>query len=231
MVRVNFWLPHLGNVGHASAEIELPSQKNSVYISWWPEENPKFKSVPGGSQSLTEDEQAESRAADISFDINGLNEGEITSWWDKFRLQKNAQYQLTSNNCSGVIVAALKAGGSDSFLPWHMLLSKYNISLNRLSAGTYNSVFISHTFADDISKYRKYVRKNFSQIYSKQNMNFFGVSQELTLTFGERFSTIWTPISALVYCDRVRYYGIMKRTNPILWWIPSQRIGTISLGI
>ena len=116
-VTVYVWLPRRGQVGHASMTLE-----NGTHISLWPGEDKtgkkkKRKKVNKGkkenhserSESLEEDIENEDRSYDSLFDIKGLDEFNIQTWWDNFKIT----WSLLGQNCCKTVIDGLRAGGSE----------------------------------------------------------------------------------------------------------------------
>ena len=72
------------------------------------------KQVIHTSENLQEDIDAEGRYPDHEFQIDGLDEGEIRTWWNGF----NKTSWSWTQNCCQTVVDGLRIGGSDGKLSW-----------------------------------------------------------------------------------------------------------------
>ena len=72
------------------------------------------KQVIHTSENLQEDIDAEGRYPDHEFQIDGLDEGEIRTWWNGF----NKTSWSWTQNCCQTVVDGLRVGGSDGKLSW-----------------------------------------------------------------------------------------------------------------
>lgn len=117
------WLPRDESVGHSSMTLG-----NGTHISLWPDEGKRdllaaFKAGKGRgqggrrnegerSESLEEDLELKGYQYDHIFNIDGLDEDAIQTWWDNF----NTRWNLLSQNCCKTVIDGLRAGGSDGRL-------------------------------------------------------------------------------------------------------------------
>lgn len=114
-VTVYIWLPHNGNVGHAS--MELP---DGTYISWWPEgkdsaKGKKDKGILNWAVSpaviaddLDDDIASEDDRNPVVHKVPVPKVANIKAWWTK---NKYGTYVVLGKNCCDVVINALNAGG------------------------------------------------------------------------------------------------------------------------
>lgn len=192
MIRVYFWLPNDADVGHSSAQIGCTNEGYAAYVSWWPSvpvNSPK--PVSGRANSFATDVAIEKRNADVTFDIEGLDEVAASSWWSSFLATSTSDYNLRSNNCSWAVVAALKAGGSDAFFPWHQFFEKSNIPTTNLPGLIDGSALPSI-----ISKYGQHVIR----LYLEGHYFRFSIKRPL-IEIADDYLSVWSPKDALAYCS------------------------------
>ena len=198
---VNIWLPTAINVGHASAKIGCDGEEFSTYVSWWPSDDPTTKS-PGCYQSECEDLVAEKRKADVSINIEGLDEERAARWWREFRSSGEALYGLSDKNCSWAVVSALKAGGSDKLFPWHQKLESKNLFVARNRGGMFHMLasLLAHTL----------------RLLSLGAGQRFAFLRPL-VNLGDRYSPVWSPTDLFDYCLTLVTNAGRVREGEKLW--------------
>jgi hypothetical protein len=115
--------------GHASMQVD------QTYISWWPETPGQvpskihrnvYSSHPFRNRTFSQDVAAEGQPPDHSILLDGLDESAIKDWWQSFGLTRDGvvfqgplpPWSTLSQNCSNVVVIALRAGGGDKYASW-----------------------------------------------------------------------------------------------------------------
>jgi RHS repeat-associated protein len=114
--------------GHAALKLD-----DGTYISWWPQgENrePKlllpmvYEVTARPDQTYEWDRLLEGQPPDQVIRLSGLDEKAILDWWVKFRKREN-KWKTVSQNCSTVVVEAVKAGGAD--VSWTSTWDAHNL--------------------------------------------------------------------------------------------------------
>ena len=136
MAIVCVWFPHEGHqggidVGHSS--LLLDRIRPPVYISWWPKGavNKDHPSTQGHSvPPYRQDVQLELGNPSRIVSLDCLAETTIAKWWKQAKASGSAfpyarrlqpvsnNYDLWDNNCSTIVLLAMKVGGSEKILPF-----------------------------------------------------------------------------------------------------------------
>jgi hypothetical protein len=205
MIRVFFWLPGRGNVGHASLEIVDDSDGRRTYISWWPKTPLNiYKKAAGTGQSLEDDEQCEGRPADILIEFEslcekGLNEPAIREWWIDFQKKKH-DYGFGGKNCSWVVIEALKAGGSDKYFPWYRITTQRNIPIQSVILPLIAILLrLSLLHGDIAMSARVFFNLQKYAIKFAKGIRPTGSLKLAAVAIADEFSNVWSPRDALAY--------------------------------
>jgi hypothetical protein len=218
MIHTYFWLPRLDQVGHCSALVGSESDEHSCYISWWPATPAgPMKPVLGRSHSPEQDKKAEGRDADAVLQIDDLDEKAASQWWADFASNDHASYNLRSQNCSWAVITALKAAGSDKFIPWHQFFQRFNIpnTLGILDGSASINLVMNYTL--DVMR-----------LYSSGMNAMYSIKRPM-VDVGDEISSTWSPKDALAYCGVLQKNIERARTGAKLW-IPDARTLLAGLG-
>ncbi len=114
--------------GHASMHV------GQAYISWWPmgagRDRSKIHSDiysvhPIMGRNFADDIRDEGIPPNETIRINGLDEGRITTWWERIAPWSASRsgppsmpWSTLDWNCSKVVAMALKEGGGDKYASW-----------------------------------------------------------------------------------------------------------------
>jgi hypothetical protein len=135
MAVVCVWAPHSArgglDVGHSA--LLLDRIHPPAYISWWPDggvdkAHPKTKGhfTPPYRQDVLAEHGNPTRIISLKC----LQETTIAHWWHQVKIHGAAiplapkfqlvssDYDLWYNNCSTIVLTAMKVGGSESLLPF-----------------------------------------------------------------------------------------------------------------
>jgi hypothetical protein len=184
MVTINIWLPEKMNVGHSSLEINCRHGTNSRYISWWPTENNILKTHRGGVNFFEADVKEEGALPNMTWYFDLLDEAKIAEWWDDFLASGKNNYNLISTNCSWAVIKALRAGGSDSKIPWTKFATKYNI------------FFGFPDLSNILYKYSIQVYKT----YRYTSSTAMALKRPL-IDIADEYSSVWSPTDVNSYCE------------------------------
>lgn len=184
MVKINIWLPETINVGHSSLEVDCIKGINSRYISWWPTEDKLHKSHPGGTNTFAEDVKAEGTLPNMIWYLDSLDEQKIAEWWDSFLASGKSNYNLASTNCSWAVIKALRAGGSDTKIPWTKFATKYNIFFG---------------FPDLTNILYKYSVRAY-KTYKYTSNTSMSLKRPL-IDIADEYSSVWSPTDVNSYCN------------------------------
>jgi len=108
---VYVWFNSPTDVGHVSLQV------GEVYMSFWPRDAAKAKAdikigqthAAAFPSSYKVDVRLEGREADSVTRLNRLNEDEMKSHWQRFKLKPD-HYNMRKSNCSTVVAALLELG-------------------------------------------------------------------------------------------------------------------------
>ena len=200
MIRTYFWMPGARQVGHASAQIGCADEAHATYISWWPETGADLKRPVVGTTVTPDDDIAmENKQPDHIVEIDGLDEVAASNWWEKFKADPNSFYHLAVQNCSGVVVNALKEAGADSFFPWYQFKEKSN-----------------YANPDPLPYIRRY-GLHAIRLWRNGRLNDL---QYLLAEVGDGITNVWTPRDAHSYCTILKMNVARKRAGDTLWIPP-----------
>jgi RHS repeat-associated protein len=122
LLTVYVWPPHGTHTGHTSIQLD-----DNTYISWWPQGDPpigspewfaRLSGVPGRAQKTLEKDNGEEGAQPRAIIITGLNEAAIKQWWETFKKNPSAQYEILFQQCCTIVAQALQVGGSGTYTIW-----------------------------------------------------------------------------------------------------------------
>jgi hypothetical protein len=127
-------------IGHASMHAD------STYISWWPNSEAyrrygNSKPIPGVANTFVTDLQdkalGEGKKPDYtSAPISGLDTKAIREWWMKFKIQKSSTWSMDNQNCSWVVMIALKVGGADRDWVFSQFFSRLSYPVSPIDCRT-----------------------------------------------------------------------------------------------
>lgn len=116
--------------GHASMLVNGGTPGGSVYVSWWPEGQGREGSLPFGigdgylysvpainGRTFNDDVQGEDgHHPDHTINLEGLDETEIKTWWNKLLNDTQSRWSTLGQNCSTTVARGLMAGGGDKLV-------------------------------------------------------------------------------------------------------------------
>ena len=133
MAMVCVWSPRrIGKeVGHSS--ILLDKARKPAYVSWWPNGGVNLKSPSTGHHQTPpyrKDVELEMGNPTDIIPLGCLDEELAAEWWRRVRIQGTAipfapsfqprgdDYNLFTNNCSDLVLLAMRVGGSEKVCLW-----------------------------------------------------------------------------------------------------------------
>lgn len=135
MALVCVWLPHKADgaidVGHSS--LLLDKIRPPAYVSWWPTDgvNKARPSTKGhANPPYRRDVESEHGNPNYFVSLKCLEENRIAHWWNQVKAHGvgiplasrfqpvSNDYDLWDNNCSTIVLLAMRVGGSERVAPF-----------------------------------------------------------------------------------------------------------------